>query len=196
MDKSICKLIIWPKIFAIDYTELLTSSSERLGLPECMSWVSGPHTNKASVSSLLPAYQMHHQSDLLLWNIFQLMLKNWNGVNLSIIEIYGIWKGWAESSEDNSGSSGQWQWMVSPRSRHQPMSGAAAASTCGEHQPGTRGQQLDVTTGQMGPMMMMILCRWEQILKMDFVLGVCLFFEGCVSFLLLLVSWYLVVFTN
>ena len=34
--KSICKLIIWTKIFAIDYTEL-TSSSERLGLPECMS---------------------------------------------------------------------------------------------------------------------------------------------------------------
>ena len=70
--KSICKLIIWTKIFAIDYTGL-TSSSERLGLPECMSWavwpLVRPHTNKASLSSLLPAYQMHHQSDLLLWNI-------------------------------------------------------------------------------------------------------------------------------
>ena len=180
MDKSICKLIIWPKIFAIDYTELLTSSSdsERLGLPECMSWVSGPHTNKASVSSLLPAYRMHHQSDLLLWNIFQFMLKNWNGVNLSIIEIYGIWKGWAESSEDNSGSSGQWQWMVSPRSRHQPMSGAAAASSVG-----STSQDQGATVG----------CdHWsdetyddDDTLQMrtdtedGFCIGVCLFFKGC-----------------
>ena len=62
------------------------------------------------------------------------------------------------------------------------MSGAAAASTCG-----ARGQQLDVTTGQMGPMMINTLqMRTDTGYKIDFMFGVLSLFHG----------FRMVVFTN
>ena len=142
MDKSICKLIIWHKIFAIDYTQ---SHLVRNACPECLGWSGHTQTKPLYQAS---SYQMHHQSDLLLWSIFQLMLKNWNGVNLSIIEIYGIGKGWAESKAVEIAAVAT---LVSASNEWSDP--GADISLCqeqllhvGGHQPGTRGQQLDVTT--------------------------------------------------
>ena len=102
-----------------------------------------PHTNKASLYQVCCPFICPFASSIWFccFGIFQWMVKIWKSrqwLNFSIIEIYGIWKGWAEvwdskqSSGDrkaDSGSSGQWQWMVSA-----PSLAAAASLHVGGHQ--------------------------------------------------------------
>ena len=172
MDKSICKLIIWPK-----YLQLITQSfshppvivsglDSRNACPECLG-----HTLTK------PLYQVCCQLIGCIINLiccFEIFFSLCSKIGMESIWVSLRFMAFGKGEQSPVKIT-----VAAPVSGNEWSAPGADISPCqGQLLPlvwgapaRTRGQQLDVTTGQMKPMMMMILCRWEQILKMDFALG-------------------------